>query len=254
MTKIFIISHKKIIENFKPPFIPFYVGKAADDNSEFNDRTGDSIHDKNPYYSELTAQYWIWRNLLIKEDPNENIGFCHYRRYFSFDSPTQEISGIQKINHMEKINTLLSGEYDVILAKQELFPVKRHWFSLSMRFNKLILPWSYLNLREQFELNHEKIDLELAVSLLPKDHQIGFIKHLNSNKLSPYNMYIAKPTILINYFNILFPWLFTFEKKIALEGKTAYQARLPGFIAERFASYYFNEFHNPALVNISLIK
>lgn len=254
MTKIFIISHMKVTEEFSYPFIPFYVGPAANENLGFNDRTGDSIFEKNPYYSELTAQYWIWKNLLHKEDPNELIGFCHYRRFFSFDILTNDLSVIQGINHHQNITSLLAGKEDVILPTPVEFPIKQHWFSWSILFRKLKLPWDCLTLNEQFSINHDDHDLRLATELLPEAHQKGFTNHLNGKKLSPYNMYIAKPATLNEYFNILFPWLFEFERKNSFNNRTPYQARLPGFIAERFASYYFSQVHNPSFVNVSFIK
>jgi len=254
MTKIFIVSHKKIEEDFSYPFIPLYVGAAANENFGLTDRTGDSIFEKNPHYSELTAQYWIWKNLLKKEDPNELIGFCHYRRFFSFDFLTHELNKIQKINHHANITKLLAGEKDVILPTQVEFPIKQHWFSWSILFRKLKFPWHNLTLSEQFSINHNYDDLQLATKLLPKIHQQGFIEHLNGKKLSPYNMYVAKPAVLNEYFNILFPWLFEFEKETSFNNRSSYQARLPGFIAERFASYYFSTIHNPCFVNVSFIK
>jgi hypothetical protein len=66
-------------------------------------------------------------------------------------------------------------------------------------------------------------------------------------------MYVAKPAVLENYFSTLFPWLFEVENLLNLTNRDAYQARLPGFISERFASYYFNKLHQPAFVDVSFL-
>jgi hypothetical protein len=45
------------------------------------DDTGDNISQKNPSYCEMTAHYWIWKNV----HDAEYIGVCHYRRFFGLD-------------------------------------------------------------------------------------------------------------------------------------------------------------------------
>lgn len=255
MTKIFVISHKKISEDLGNTFTPIYVGaEGANPSSGLSDRTGDSIAEKNANYSELTAQYWVWKNILPKQESNEPIGFCHYRRFFTYDLTVEKLLNIPSMNHDEEVSRLLLQGHDVILSKPTTFPIRQHWFSRSKFFKTIKFPWESLTLLEQFELEHDKQDILLAASLLPQPHKDSFIQYLNGYSFSPYNMYIAKPEILNEFFNILFPWLFEFEKRTTLLNRTPYQARLPGFIAERFSSYYFNLMHTPALSNVSFIK
>jgi len=252
--KIFVISHKPITVELGKPFEPLYVGQAANSVSGLNDQTGNSISSKNSFFSELTAQYWIWKNILPTIDTNEIIGFCHYRRFFSYGLPVKNLFDVTKINHIEKISELLQNEADVLLATESTFPLKQHWFSKSIALQKLKFPWQSLTLFEQFELEHDKQDLLTAINLLPNEHKQDFINYLNGYKLSPYNMYAAKPAILENYFSTLFPWLFELEKRLDLSSRDTYQARLPGFISERFASYYFNKVHRPALTDVSFLS
>jgi len=44
------------------------------------DDVGDTIADRNPDFSEMTAIYWVWKNITDLDA----VGFCHYRRYFDF--------------------------------------------------------------------------------------------------------------------------------------------------------------------------
>lgn len=252
--KIFVISHKPISIDLGDPFVPLYVGQIANTTSGLNDRTGDSIAQKNPFYSELTAQYWVWKNILPTADANEIIGFCHYRRFFSFGLPVNDLTDIPRINHSERISRLLQHDADVLLSTESTFPLKQHWFSKSKKLKRLKFPWQSLTLLEQFELEHNKQDLLLAAQLLPEQHKQDFIDYLNGHHVSLYNMYAAKPLVLQTYFATLFPWLFEVEKHLDFMGREPYQARLPGFIAERFSSYYFNKLHRPALTEVSLIK
>ena len=80
--KIFMCAHKNF--TLRPAFcIPIQGGAklnpplegAAPDYGEFG-----SISEKNPDYCELTVQYYAWKN----EDA-DYYGFCHYRRFLSFD-------------------------------------------------------------------------------------------------------------------------------------------------------------------------
>lgn len=55
--------------------------QAFDSNPDIlRDDTGDTITDRNPDYSEMTAIYWVWKNVADLDA----VGFCHYRRYFDF--------------------------------------------------------------------------------------------------------------------------------------------------------------------------
>lgn len=65
-----------------PLFVPVRCGAVYDENNSspyIGDDTGDNISLKRITFSELTVQYWAWKN--VKADW---YGLCHYRRYFSF--------------------------------------------------------------------------------------------------------------------------------------------------------------------------
>ena len=72
-------------------YLPIHCGRAVTklDTDSLNwmkkytqgDDTGDNISELNPYFCELTAIYWAWKNYEKLGSPKK-IGFCHYRRYF----------------------------------------------------------------------------------------------------------------------------------------------------------------------------
>ena len=80
---ILVATHKPDKVYQDSIYTPIHVGKSLSRFKEemkniIGDDTGDNISTKNPYYCELTAIYWAWKNL-----PNTRIkGLCHYRRYF----------------------------------------------------------------------------------------------------------------------------------------------------------------------------
>jgi hypothetical protein len=80
--KIAVAHHKSgfVFEN--NVFIPVQVGAALAKNKldMQGDDTGDNISMLNPYYCELSALYWLWKN--VKDA--DYLGLCHYRRYFTY--------------------------------------------------------------------------------------------------------------------------------------------------------------------------
>lgn len=254
MTKIFVISHQPIDFKLNSPYIPLYVGHAGETKDSLNDRDGDNISSKNPYFCELTAQYWVWKNLLPQYSADQLIGFCHYRRFFS---PQKKIDHIHQTSEIDLnyLNELLApGKFEVILSERASFPIKQHWFSISKRLGKIKFPWQNLSLLEQYQLQHNMEDLLLAISLLPEEHQNKFSEYLTGSSFSTFNMMLSNSGTIAKYFDVLFPWLFELENKIDLSTRTPYQARLFGFISERFCSYYFDSFHRPVYVPVSFLK
>lgn len=79
--KIAMAYHKPGIFIDNKYIIPIHAGKAIStlDLGIQGDNTGENISHKNPWYCELTALYWLWKN--TKADYK---GLIHYRRSFSF--------------------------------------------------------------------------------------------------------------------------------------------------------------------------
>lgn len=77
---MYIAAHK----NFSVPdiegYTPLEVGAALRDEhfGFIRDNEGENISAKNPFFCELTAYYWIWKN-----SDADIVGLSHYRRYFS---------------------------------------------------------------------------------------------------------------------------------------------------------------------------
>ena len=104
---ILVACHKKSKVISNDNYIPIHVGKALHPELDFGyigDDTGENISKLNPYYCELTAQYWAWKNLDC-----EYVGLCHYRRYFK----TQFSD--------ENIEEQLDGGNDIILSEPSYF-------------------------------------------------------------------------------------------------------------------------------------
>ena len=84
--KIFV-SHRTDMDSVtidNPLYVNVRCGAVYDKRENvtmLGDNTGDNISTKKPYYSELTVQYWAWKNVEA-----DYYGLCHYRRYLSLSS------------------------------------------------------------------------------------------------------------------------------------------------------------------------
>jgi len=236
MGRVYIVSHKPITTRLHSAYEPIFVGPHSSHLGQLTDATGENISERNSSFCELTAQYWIWKNKLPTVPSNDWLGFCHYRRYFSIN---EQDNWDPLVSPNDVVNQILLNGNDVIIPQTIKF---RHPLSYVRQLQSGKIPHRWLTLKEQYKLCHDEAHMELAISLLPKKHKQDFLIHMNGFELTPYNMYIARPKILDEYFKNLFIWLFKVEKETKIKGADPYQSRFLGFLAERFCSYYFNRF------------
>lgn len=93
--KIFVVTHKPSCLPNDNQFHPIHVGRAISPYINqmadmLGDDTGENISAKNPSYCEMTAHYWIWKNVC----DTEYIGVCHYRRFFGCDITAENIDDL----------------------------------------------------------------------------------------------------------------------------------------------------------------
>lgn len=201
---IMVVTHKEteLFEN--KVYIPIHVGKALS-NKDFGyigDNTGENISKKNPYYCELTAQYWGWKNIK-----SEYIGLCHYRRYFNKEFSEENIE--------EEING-----YDMLVASKTYWhtSIFKHLSRGLVQEDILIF---YLYMLQRFPKQSEQIER-------------FFIRN---NKFYPCNMFICKKELFDQISEWEFSILSDLEKIIRFSNYT-HQKRVLGYIAETLLSYY----------------
>ena len=181
--KIFVCAHKKdACIRCDYPYVPIQVGKSVSqvDLGFCGDDTGENISDRNRKYSELTAQYWAWKNLK----DIDYIGFAHYRRYFKMD-----IS-------LDNIETILRKK-DIIVVKPSI-----HYYNNALEFQRLV------------SLEDLYILLDTLLEMYPQ-YEESIISYLYlSNEWIPCNMFIAKKEVFNQYCDFLFPLLFKVEDRL----------------------------------------
>ena len=109
--KILVAAHKQCEMPKDDVYLPIQVGKALHPDLDLGyqpDNEGENISTKNPYYSELTAIYWAWKNLKA-----DYVGLAHYRRHFCLKRKKNDWNSILTTDEAEQ----LCREHDLVLPK-----------------------------------------------------------------------------------------------------------------------------------------
>lgn len=233
LIKIFTIFHKPYFTYQNEIFTAIQAGRKISNMrlDMIGDDTGDNISGKNENYNELTAIYWVWKNIRA-----DYIGFCHYRRYFNFNlndnleevfPPTPPeyfdknygIMNIEEIFSNRMIKSLLA-KHDIILPKK---------IHLGGR-----------TIEDHYKECHIAEDWDLMIEVVSKKYPEykSYIQEIfkNNDKLYAFNMFVMKYDIFVSYTEWLFSILFEIEKKISNS-----QKRVFGFMAERLLNLFIHK-------------
>jgi hypothetical protein len=247
---IYCITNKVVPLLEKTNYNIGWVGKEIPPSNYISCNSGDNIFYKEQYYSELTFQYWYWKNKLNINNKNW-IGFCQRRRFwidknFSkkkidttnfLDCILKEVPSHQEeyesiicdpisVNKVKKIKMLKRG-IKSILKKPEIF------------FNE-----KKRSIAFHFDMHHGYGNLNKAIEFLNIEDRSEFFDFVNnSTSFNPHIMFIAKPKILDEWFNTLFPWLSRCEEAFKFEELKGYDTqRLYAYLAERYLSFWFKKY------------
>lgn len=199
---IYTMTHKP----FTPPpdrlYQPLQVGSALHESLGYlSDNEGDNISERNPYYSELTGHYWVWKN----DKHSDYVGCVHYRRYL--------VNEKQELYTEAELSELLK-EYDLVTTKL------------------LTLEYSYY---DAFDDRHNAKDLdvlgEVIKELAPRYYE-NYVRLVHEKRTYFGNMFVMSKSLYDDYMEFLFPLLFEAQKRIDMTGYDGYQKRLFGFFSE----------------------
>ncbi|MCT6588740.1 DUF4422 domain-containing protein [Pantoea dispersa] len=217
---------------------PIHVGKANSHNDICcdGDDSGDNISYKNPFYCELTAQYWVWKNEVL----TDYVGFMHYRRHLNFSnnqSYEEDVWGV--VNE-----DVISSQYEEKYGLDELS------LTNAIKGCDVILPkkWSVKQAGSKNNYEHYKNSAHLHI----EDYSNAIISLLKLypeyesavdefNKASDgyyTNMFVMKRELFIEYSQWLFSVLEDFEKDFALKNYTTQEKRVIGHISERLLNIF----------------
>ena len=205
--KILVASHKPDKVYGDDVYTPIHVGRTISKYKNemidmIGDDTGDNISAKNGAYCELTAIYWVWKNMKDVE----YVGLAHYRRYFETKFTVKNIDEIFQT-------------CDVVLAKPYLHD----------RYNEM-------KIARTLAMEDEVIFLKVFKKLYP-GYEKSLIDYLYGFKDYPYNMFVMKKDTFDDYCHFLFSILFECERFMNPISYTCSGRRL-GYIAEYLLPIY----------------
>ena len=229
-----------------------WVGRKKCPNNYITCDNKDNIFFKEKYYSELTFHYWYWKNRLSLES-NHWVGFCQKRRLW-----LKKKSSWEKINYSNYNEHILKNlpveflGYDSILCEPisvnnvKKSKLLKRGFRSVIKDPSIIFNTNKQTLLLHFDMHHGYGNMEKAINLINDEDRIGFLEYLkNSTFYNPHIMFISKPRIANEWFNVLFPWLLRCEKVFGFDKLDGYDTqRLYAFLAERYLSFWFKKYTN----------
>ena len=227
-TKIIIALHKPYEVPDDEVYLPLFVGakgkesivrldcglwnKDSDiDEAIERDDSLENISEKNPYFCELTALYWAWKNL-----DNDYIGLVHYRRHFS----------IKKKSYRKKYGkfaSILTGTEAAALLKRAdiVVPQKRKYYIES--------------LYSHYSHTHDGSHLDITKEIISKKYPeiLPYLEEAYHRTWGyMFNMFIMDRALVDEYCSFLFDVLFELEKRVDVSGLDPFSARLFGRVSE----------------------
>lgn len=215
---IYILTHKKIDEEYDENlYKPLLNGSYYNtENLDYiKDDTGENISQLNPYFAELTGEYWAWKNSNARI-----IGFTHYRRWFvrnlKFDKLTKE-------DILEDLKS-----YDIIMPQKTI--VKK-----SLKETVITGLKKSPNYGAQWE-DYIKLGNILKESF--PEYYDTYINIMNGKTCYSNNIFICKYELADKYFTWLFEVLDKLKNEINFSEYSEDNKRVFGFFSETLLTVF----------------
>ncbi len=214
--KIAFVSHKKVKVPQDPIYVPIEAGAALREEHFFETRddTKNNISLKNPYYCELTALYWAYKNLKC-----DILGLVHYRRLFMkssfcFRKTYDNLIDQKRIERLLNKNTII-------------LPKKRHY----------LIETNY----SHYIHAHKKEPLDKMIEIIKTyypEYTESLEKHLKKRTGHYFNMFIAKKRVITPLLDWMFDILHRVEKEIDISSYKNGEERVFGYLSELLFDVY----------------
>ena len=206
--RIYVVAHKPCDIPSYEVMVPIHVGRATSQYKDEmawmqGDDTGDNISCRNGSYCEMTAHYWIWKNV----HDTEYVGVCHYRRFFGVDLTNSNIKDI--------------------MADADVLMVEPSWHIDSV--------YSYF-------AKYMGAENMTILSMVMKNHFPEFFKTLeyicDGIKFHPFNMLLCRKSLFNDYCQWIFAILEACEKYVK-PAPYSNARRTLAYMAELLTGVYF---------------
>lgn len=215
---IYVLTHKEIEEKYDPLLYKPILNGSANSKKDYGyirDDSGDNISKLHDNYSELTSEYWAWKN--SKADV---IGFCHYRRWFVKNLRVEKLDKSDILNDLE--------EYDIILPDKSFFNQTLYDIQKELDVTNPNYDATY---DDYFKVE------DILEKYFP-EYSKFYKDVMNGKEMWAFNFFISNREIANNYFEWLFEVLNRLGEEIDLSKYDSRDSRVFGFIAERLLTTY----------------
>ncbi len=219
--KIAVATHKPYRMPSDPVYLPIQVGAALHPDLDFGfqkDDEGDNISNRNPFYCELTALWWLWKNCDARYK-----GLVHYRRHFRTLDRSMSCSS----DRFQRIAT--AGDYKALIktGAEIVLPKKRNYY-----IETVYSHYDHTFDGRQFDIAHNVL-VHRCPEFVP-----AWDKLMAGRRAYLYNMFVMRSDLVDKYCTWLFPLLADLENMIDSSSMDAFQARWIGRVAERFLNVW----------------
>lgn len=215
---IAVAAHKPYRMPSDPMYMPMHVGKAMHPNlvlgDDFiTDDGDDNISSLNPYYSELTAVYWMWKN-----NKADYKGLVHYRRLFA----TRSLSA----------RLFAHDPYDAVATSRDIEALIRDGYSIILPHKRYyVIETIYSHYMHTAHASHLDETRRIMQELEP-DFLKSFDSVMRSRSAHMFNMFVMSRERFDEYCAWLFPILDELVRRIDPAQYDPFTARYPGRISE----------------------
>lgn len=231
--KIFVSCHKPVATVQNSMIYPVQVGAALTDKRlegmAYRDNDGaDNISALNRKYCELTAQYFVYKNVEA-----DYYGFLHYRRYLSFSKKYSHAVAYSAKEIDENFAARYGLTEEKIAAEVEKYDIimpKPYYIFITNRFMYALAPSGKVK------------DLDFCLKVIKRDYPEMYKtakRYMHCPMSYTCNMFIMKKELFRGYCEWLFDILKKFDEEVDCSGYNPVQGRVSGYLAERLLGVYF---------------